>query len=247
MRIPADFSLRCLIVSLSVALGACSPQSSPEPDEKAQGNSNVDIESVITELEAVVAEAELEVQRLKAVEEIENLISIYGYYVDKSMHDDVADLFARDATLEILGRGVFYGIDRIRGYMHNFGAVGPSDGSLFNHTQLQTIVTVADDGQTAYARSRNFVMFGIENVQAQFGEATYENEFILEDGVWKFNYLHGYQGHYTIYEDGWANKASAIFAPYDRFPPDDLQSVEYAPYPAAFVPPFHYPNPVTKQ
>jgi len=40
-------------------------------------------------------------------------------------------------------------------------------------------------------------------------------------------------------------KASAIFAPYDRLPPDRPQSVPYDPYPAAYVPPFHYKNPVS--
>lgn len=247
MIILSKLPTHTVFISVLFCLSACSQQDNPVEPVGLQSDDSTDMTAIITELENVVAEAELEVKRLMAVEEIENLISAYGYYVDKSMHDDVAVLFAREATLEILGRGVFYGIDRIRGYMHNFGAVGPSDGRLFNHTQLQSVVTVAEDGLTASARSRNFVMFGIEDVQGQFGEATYENEFILEDGVWKFNYLHGYQGHYTIYEDGWAKKASAIFAPYDRFPPDDLQSVEYDPYPAAFVPPFHYDNPVTQQ
>jgi hypothetical protein len=68
---------------------------------------------------------------------------------------------------------------------------------------------------------------------------------VLEDGVWKFDYLHAYQTFYTNYEDGWARLASGIFAPYDRLPPDGPQSVPYDPYPAAFVPPFHYVNPVS--
>ena len=33
--------------------------------------------------------------------------------------------------------------------------------------------------------------------------------------------------------------------PYPQLPPDGPQSVPYDPYPAAFVPPFHYANPVT--
>jgi hypothetical protein len=45
---------------------------------------------------------------------------------------------------------------------------------------------------------------------------------------------------YTHYpQEGWANWSSPIFAPYERLPPDLPLSVDYDPYPAAFVPPFH--------
>jgi hypothetical protein len=88
-------------------------------------------------------------------------------------------------------------------------------------------------------------MFGIMNTNAQWGDGIYENVFVKQDGVWKLDYLHGYQTFYTNYDDGWAKRASAIFAPYERLPPDRPQSVPYAPYPAAYVPPFHYRNPVS--
>jgi hypothetical protein len=88
-------------------------------------------------------------------------------------------------------------------------------------------------------------MFGILNANAQWGDGIYENVFVKEDGVWKLDYLHGYQTFYTNYEDGWAKRSSGIFAPFERLPPDRPQSVAYDPYPAAFVPPFHYRNPVS--
>ncbi len=196
-------------------------------------------------LEAAVAEAASRVERLADVDALENLSGIYGFYVDMSMHDDVADLFHEDGVVEILGRGVFEGLDRVREYMHNLGPVGPRPGRLFNHMHLQPVITIAPDGMSAQARSRLFVMFGILGTNAQYGAGIYENDFIKEDGVWKLDYLHGYQTFYTLYEEGWAERASAIFAPYPQLPPDRPQSVAYDPYPAAFVPPFHYSNPVT--
>ena len=129
--------------------------------------------------------------------------------------------------------------------MHNLGPVGPRDGALFNHMHLQPVIHISEDGTRARVRSRLFVMFGIQNANAQWGAGVYENELVEQDGVWKFDYLHAYQTFYTNYEDGWAKRASAIFAPYDRLPPDGPQSVTYDPYPAAFVPPFHYRNPVS--
>ena len=217
---------------------ACSSPKAPEADAQATA-------TAIKELEAAMAAAELEVQRLQDFDNLENLISSYGYYVDKSMHDDVADLFTRDGVVEILGRGVYYGQDRVRQYMHNLSPAGPRAGALFNHMPLQPVIHVAPDGRTATIRSRLIVMFGLLNNSAQWGAGVYENDFIKEDGVWKIEYLHAYQTFYTMYEDGWAKKSSSIFAPYERLPPDAPQSVPYDPYPAAFVPPFHYVNPVS--
>ena len=222
-----------------LALAACSGQSANQAAKKA------DNAAAIADLEKAVAAAEREVQRLQDYDDLENMIGIYGYYVDKSMHDDVADLFAPDGVVEILGRGVFYGQDRVRQYMHNLSPVGPRQGALFNHMPFQPVIDIAADGKSATVRSRLIVMFGILNTNAQWGAGVYENDFIKQDGVWKINYLHAYQTFYTLYEDGWAKKSSAIFAPYDRLPPDAPQSVKYDPYPAAFVPPFHYKNPVT--
>jgi hypothetical protein len=225
----------------AVALALCCTACSPSPADDAAVN------AAIAELETAVAAAKTEVQRLEDIDALENLAGIYGHYVDKSRHDDVADLFAPEGVVEILGRGVYIGEERVRQYMRNLspGFIGPRDGALFNHFHEQPVIDIAPDGATAYARSRLFVMFGIANVAAQWGDGVYENVFIKQDGVWKLNYLHVYQTFYTNYEDGWAKKASSIFAPYDRLPPDRAQSVTYDPYPAAFVPPFHYRNPVS--
>jgi SnoaL-like domain len=222
-----------------LVVAGCAREEAAVPD--------AELDSAIRDLEAAVAAARARLVRLQDFDDLENLAGVYGHYVDKSMQDDVADLFAADGIVEILGRGVYYGQDRVREYMRNLspGSIGPRDGALFNHMHLQPVIDISDDGTHAWVRSRLLVMFGIENVNAQWGAGVYENEFVKEDGIWKLDYLHAYQTFYTNYEDGWAKRASAIFAPYDRLPPDGLQSVAYDPYPAAFVPPFHYVNPVS--
>ncbi len=199
--------------------------------------------TTVAELEAQVRALELRVERLKNVDDVERLNAQYGYYVDKSMQDAISGLFTENATLEILGRGVFIGRDRIYEYMRRLGA--PQVGSLFNHMQLGPVVHISDDAQSAQIRVRLFVMFGQDGRAAQWGEGIYENTFVKENGVWKYNNLHGYQTFYTNYEDGWAKKSSAMFSPFPGYPPDAPQSVAYDPYPALFTPPFHYKNPVT--
>ena len=199
--------------------------------------------STVAELEAQVRSLELQLERLKAVDEVENLENVYGYYADKSMQDAISALFAENSTLEILGRGVFIGRDRVYEYMRRLGA--PADGALFNPMQLQPVIHVSADGNTAHARARLLVMFGATGRAGQWGDGIYENVFVKENGVWKYRSLMGTQGFYTDYDNGWAKQASPMLSPFPGYPPDRPQSIAYDAYPAHFIAPFHYRNPVS--
>lgn len=194
-------------------------------------------------LEAQVRALELKIARLRAVDEVENLQGAYGYYADMSMQDATSGLFTQDSTLEILGRGIFVGRDRIYEYMRRLGA--PSPGRLFTHMQLQPVIHVSADGTRANIRARLFEMFGVYNSQAQWAEGTYENRFVLDNGQWKYQGLNGYQTFYTSYEAGWGKQSNPLMNYFPGYPPDLPHSIEYEPYPAVFVPPFHYSNPVS--
>jgi hypothetical protein len=233
-----SLALASWVAALALGCAACAPSSSP---------ASAELKTAVADLETAVAAAKAEVQRLEDVDELENLAGIYGHYVDKSRHDDVADLFAPEGVVEIYARGAFIGQDRVGEYMHNLspGVIGPRDGALFNHMHLQPVIDVSADGKHAYVRSRPLVMFGIINANAQWGGGVYENVFVKQDGVWKLDYLHAYYTFYTNYEDGWTKKATPIFPEYARLPPDRHLTVPHEAYPAAFVPPFHYKNPVS--
>ena len=134
--------------------------------------------------------------------------SAYGYYADMSMQDATSALFTENSTLEILGRGVFLGSDRIYEYMRRLGA--PTDGRLFTHMQLQPVINgLRRTATRANIRARLFEMFGMNNQQAQWAEGTYENRFVLDNGVWKYQGLNGYQTFYTDYEQGWGKHSGA--------------------------------------
>ena len=72
--------------------------------------------------------------------EICNLQCAYGYYVDKGRWDDAANLFAEDGTLELAGRGVYVGRERVREYLHHLPPYG--HGTIYNHMQLQPVVHI---------------------------------------------------------------------------------------------------------
>ena len=102
------------------------------------------LEALQSELEAL----SIRTERLQDVEEIEILQRSYGYYVDKSLWYSLHDLWTEDGTLEIGGRGVFTGKDRVFEYMNvGLGPVGPARNLLVDHQQFQNIVTISADGR----------------------------------------------------------------------------------------------------
>ncbi len=178
---------------------------------------------------------------------VERVQRAYGYYVDKAMWPDVADLFCEAGSLEIGGRGVFLGKKRVLEYLGvGLGPVGPQPGQIINHQQLQGIVSVAPDGKTAKGRWTAFVMGGSPYAAVQWGDVTYENDYIKEDGVWKLARLHAPFTMYSLYAEGWHKSTVANTRP-DSFPPppDLAPSVVYLTFPSFYNEPFHYPNPVT--
>ena len=201
-----------------------------------------------------LAAVESRATRVGDINEIENLQGSYGYYTDKMLWDEVVDLFADDGTIEIGPSGAYVGKDSIRRYLLSLsdGMQGPLEGVLNDHFQLQPIVTVAEDGRTANGRWRLFLMTGTSGAGSggNWGEGVYENEYVKEDGVWKIRKLHWYATFVAPYEGGWLNtdrKAVEAYATGRGVTPDQPSSVQYEPYPGTFVPPFHYPNPVSGQ
>lgn len=177
--------------------------------------------------------------------EIENLQRAYGYYLDRYMWDEVADLFADDGVIEIGMRGAYVGKASIRRSLDLFGPHHLPWGRLGDHMNLQPVITVAPDGMTAKGRVRALIMNGVYQQSGFWGEGIYENQYVKEDGVWKIKYLQFFTNVASDYDKGWAKHALGVPKPSDKIPPDRPPSVTYENYPAYQVVPFHYPNPVT--
>lgn len=192
-----------------------------------------------------VAELEHRVTLLRDEQQIENLQRIYGYYLDRAMWDQVAGLFAGDGTIELGLRGVYVGKERVREFLNLLGPHGLRQGWLNDHIQLQIIVTVAEDGKTARARSRELEMSGIYGGNAKWSEGIYENTYVKEKGIWKFKSVRFYPTFICDYDKGWAKDAQPAPGVSVELPPDQPPTDVYEIYPNAHVPPFHYLNPVT--
>jgi hypothetical protein len=191
-------------------------------------------------------------QHLSDEIEVTNLQHAYGYYVDRKMWDDVADLFASDGTMEIGLQGVYVGQKSIR---RALGPAGLAEGEINDHVHLQTIVSVMPDGpptsngfgaaSRAYARGTDLGMIGTAGGTALWTQSIYENEFVKQGNVWKFKAMHVYPRFIVDAEQGWAKDAQPAPGPSREFPPDRPPTESYEIYPRFHIAPLHFNHPVT--
>ena len=201
------------------------------------------LESELAALRREVAQLRAEARAATDYIDINNLQRGYGYYVDKGRYDAAADLFAEDGTLEIAGRGVYVGRERIRQSFHHLPPFGR--GQLFNHMQLQPVIHVDSAAGTAQGRWRCFIQIATLGVEARWGEATYENTYVRRDGLWQIASLHGYITFYSEYDRGWDQGGVQLVRTLQGLTPDRPPSEQYEAWPEVFVPPFHYAHPVS--
>ena len=199
------------------------------------------------QLRSVVGAYEHRAQLLRDHDDIENLQGMYGYYFDKQLWDDVARLFSKDGSFEDGQRGVYVGPEHIRAALRLFGAQGPRQGQLNNYLQLQPVIHVADDGRHAQARCRGVLQLSVPHANGQWGEGTYENEYVKEGGVWKLSKLHFYLTALADYDLMWAKGSVPVAQPSTVLPPDRPPTDIYRSLPGVYLPPFHYVHPVTGQ
>jgi hypothetical protein len=221
-----------------------------------------DVAALLARLERV----EHELGLMQDVQAVRTLQFKYGYFMDKGLYDEVVDLFARDGELHFMG-GIFRGkaglrrlyCDRLRNGFTG-GHNGPLYGMLADHMQLQDIVDVAPDRQSAKGRFRALLQGGSHvtkeaispHLPLQWWEAgVYENDYVREDGVWKVQTMDYHMFWQADFEKGWAHSApytGHFFEktfPEDPTGPDELSGRTPAFWPETPIVPFHYSHPVT--
>ncbi len=204
-------------------------------------------------IDAEIDALTLRVERLEGARAIKKLQRAFGFYVDRGLWGDAADLFTDDGTIEIGVDGVYQGKERIREYLRRLhgGQEGLIYGQLNEWVTLQPAITVAPDGTSATARWRDLGMTGQYKRHAEWRDGIYENTYVREGGVWKIRSLRLTVNFVAPYERGWArlapNEGVVRSAASQAFPPDRPPSSAPAPFPETQVPPFQAPNPVTRR
>jgi hypothetical protein len=147
--------------------------------------------------------------------------------------------------MEISQRGVYVGKKGVRRALELFGPQNIEPDHLHNHIQVQPVINVAPDGQSARVRSRALSELGTYGRVGVWGDSVYENEMVKVDGVWKYKTDHLYTTFFTTYDPGWSFGASPAPKRSEKIPPDRPPTETWEAFPEVYVPPFHYPNPVT--
>lgn len=225
--------MRALLAAAAAGLLAASPA-------MAQGGTDAEIAALI-----------LRVQKLEGARAVKKLQRAFGFYVDRGLWDDAADLFADDGTIEIGLDGVYVGKARIKDYLRRLhgGQDGLIYGQLNEWVTLQPVVDVAADGRSARARWRDLGMLGQHKKHAEWRDGIYENDYVKEGGVWKIKALRLYVNFVAPVDKGWARlrpgEGLAQSATSKAFPPDRPSSLRVRPFPETQIPAFRAANPVT--
>jgi hypothetical protein len=163
-------------------------------------------------LDSTVTQVERQLAIAIGVDATENLMSSYGYYIDESAWDQMADTYSlTKGAKEITGAGTYVGQERIRKVLNLRGPAGGRTANFFTIHQLtQPVIHVAEDGMSAKARLRLFQDGG--NADGSSGSwigGIYENTAVFENGEWKFGVQDLHHIFNASYRNGWARVGAA--------------------------------------
>ena len=205
------------------------------------------------ELEAKVNMLEAKLQRTEDIEAIKKLQHAYGYYLEHWQEEEIVELFSHnpDVSLEINDTGFFKGWEAIKqsfNFADHFTAYGVKKApGEFLHILIPNagIIDLAPDGRTAKGRWYGLFLGAMPRpieTKALLGCGIWENEYIKENGVWKFKKLFWTDIFCSPIEEGWVKN------PYTDHTMKTVASsanVHFQHYPSGFIFPYHYKNPVT--
>ena len=113
-------------------------------------------------------------------------------------------------------------------------------GVIFNHMQLQPVLHIDSEAGTARGRWRTLMMVGFVGREGRWGEATYENAYVREEGRWRIASLHGVVNFYAEYDEGWHRGGVPLLRSIEGLAPDRPPSLDYEAFPEPVIAPFHY-------
>ncbi|HEV2703332.1 MAG TPA: nuclear transport factor 2 family protein [Steroidobacteraceae bacterium] len=204
----------------------------------------------VAALKARIQAMAQETAYVESITKIQRLGRAFGYYTDKGYFGEAADLFTDDGTFQWGVDGIYKGKAHIRELLTRHGGGSMTDGPglpfgrLNLRMQLQPVVTVATDGNSAHARWREWGLLGEYKKSATWGDAIIEDDYVRQNDVWKIAARRYYLNFEAPYQGGWAalkpvsgDWQSAVAK---EFPPDAPAPQRYQPFPALYLPPYDY-------
>jgi len=148
-----------------------------------------------------------DVDRVESLRAVKNLQRTYAQYSQYGLWNEMADLFATNATY-IFDDETIHGRKAIADYLATHegdGQQGLKPGAV--HTQIidHPVVNLSVDGESAKGRWYGFALLCDDKGNASLQGAVYENEYVREDGKWKISVHHAFPQYAGPYETGWIN------------------------------------------
>jgi len=146
-----------------------------------------------------VEEIEHRIKVLEDIEAIKKLRATYCYLVDAEKWDELYTHFTGKARLDFGPFGSFEGREGLKNF---FGGVVAGSLSFAMHMVHDPIIEVKGDRATgtwyfevpSTARAEN---------RATWIAGTYEEEYLIEGGEWKFDFIKAKFNYVTPYDEGW--------------------------------------------
>jgi hypothetical protein len=149
----------------------------------------------IDELQRRIATLQSHLERLEAVEGVRHTLSKYPFMLDSGRWDELADLFAEDAILEIVGAttvnvdgtnretsGAYHGRAAIRAF---YSSLSPKAAPRFKHDMTNIHIEIDSQGNEASAESY-FISPGPQKEIGTSGGGLYQDRLRREsDGCWR--------------------------------------------------------------
>ena len=159
-----------------------------------------ELETKVKTLAETVKKLEARLQAQEDIEAIKKLQRAYGYYLEHWQEEEIVELFSHspEVSLEINDTGFFKGWEAIKqsfNFADHYTAYGVKKApGEFLHILMPTagIVDLDPDGKTAKGRWYGFFLGAMPRpveTKALIGCGIWENEYIKEDGIWKFKKL----------------------------------------------------------
>lgn len=185
----------------------------------------------------------------------ENVSEAYGYYIDEFLWRPIGDLFSRRGWKELSFVGTYAGNERIyQSLVRRYGGGGRFVPNMQQHQKVMPVVTPAPDGRSARIHLYLFqVGSGPQASAAAHNAGHYENQVILEDGLWKIegmdlDYIwRGPYGQGWVKVDPTATNGNAPPPALKKdYPPDgELRGPNEPPWPDMQPLALHFRNPVS--
>ena len=152
-----------------------------------------------------------DVDRVESIREVKNLQRSYAQYAQFGLWNAMGELFADDGVYIFDGQvklaETASGPEAIAGYLrarYGGGSEGAAADRLSTFLVENPIVNLSEDGESAKGRWNVMIFHGKQGA-GLFEGGIFENEYVRENGVWKFARLHYYPQFDGPFDTGWLN------------------------------------------